>query len=133
MPLANRQTQQHRLSNLSPFFAVASDCNSATAQSSLIRTCCTCSWVPPRQNLRELVKGKGEKSGFRVIVSGKRVRPLDNPVDIVGDMLEEPFAITRFEIVKDLVNIGGGQPLRVRNVGHVPDYLPMAGFCRAIV
>lgn len=66
-----------------------------------------------RQNLRQPVKGMCEKISFRVIVPGKRVCPLDNPVDIVGDMLEESFAITRFEIPKDLVNIGGGQPLRI--------------------
>jgi len=39
-----------------------------------------------------------------VIVPGKRVCRLENPVDIVGEVLEEPFAITRFEIPKDLVN-----------------------------
>jgi len=72
-----------------------------------------------RQNLRQLVKGMFEKSSFRVIVPGKRVCPFDNPVDIVGDMLEEPIAITRFEIPKDLLNMGGGQPLRIRNGGHV--------------
>jgi hypothetical protein len=81
-----------------------------------------------RQNLRQLVKGMCEKISFRVIVPGKRVCPLDNPVDIVGDMLEEPFAITRFEIPKDLMNIGGGQPLRIRKSGHVRNYLAMAGF-----
>src|ERR1700733_4319880 len=81
-----------------------------------------------RQNLRQLVKGMCEKLSFSVIVPCKRVCPLDNPVDIVGNMLEEPFAITRFEIPKDLVNIGGGQPLRIRNGGHVRNYLRMAGF-----
>jgi hypothetical protein len=81
-----------------------------------------------RQNLRQLFKGMCEKISFRVIVPGKRVCPLDNPVDIVGDMLEEPFAITRFEIPKDLLNIGGGQPLCIRNCGHVRNYLPMAAF-----
>ena len=84
----------------------------------------------PRQNLCQLVKGMCEKIGFRVIVPGKRVCPLDNPVDIVGNMFEEPFAITRFEIPKDLVNISGGQPLRIRNGGHVRNYLAMAGFTR---
>lgn len=68
-----------------------------------------------RQNLRQLVKGMCEKIGFRVVVAGKRVRPLDNPVDIVRDMLEEPFTIARFEIPKNLVNKSGGQPLRIRN------------------
>src|ERR1700733_14494568 len=77
-----------------------------------------------RQNLRQLVKGMCEKLSFSVIVPCKRVCPLDNPVDIVGNMLEEPFAITRFEIPKDLVNIGGGQPLlHFRNGGHVRNYL----------
>src|SRR4029077_19156391 len=78
-----------------------------------------------RQNLRQLVKGMCEKISFRVIVPGKRVCPLDNPVDILGDVLEEPFSITRFEIPKDLVNIGGGQPLpHFRDGGHVRNYLP---------
>ena len=68
-----------------------------------------------RQHLRELVKGMGEKLSFRVIVPGKRVGPLNNPVDLVGDMLEKPFAITRFEIPKDLANLGTGQPLELAN------------------
>jgi hypothetical protein len=84
-----------------------------------------------RQDLRQLVKGMGEKIRFRVIVPGKRVCPLDNPVDVVGDMFEKPFAIARFEILKDLVNMGGGQTLRIGNGGHVRNHLAMAGFSRA--
>jgi hypothetical protein len=80
------------------------------------------------QNFRQLVEGMCDKISLRVIVPRKRVCPLDNPVDIVGDVLEEPFAITRFEISKDLVNIGGGQLLRIRNRGHVRNYLAMDDF-----
>jgi hypothetical protein len=81
-----------------------------------------------RQNLRQLVKGMCEKISFRVIVPGKRVCPLDNPVDILGDMLEEPFTITRFEILKDLANRGGGQPLRIRDGGHGVQLPPYGSF-----
>ena len=111
---------------------VLCDCfgmNFPSAQSSLISTCAACSWAPCGRTCASLSNVSARNSVFRVIVPGERVRALDNPVDIVGDMLEEPFAITRFEIPKDLANIGGGQPLRIRNGGHM--YLAMGGLTRA--
>jgi hypothetical protein len=36
-----------------------------------------------------------------VIVTGKRMRSLNDPVHVVQDVIEEPFAISRFQILED--------------------------------
>jgi hypothetical protein len=37
-----------------------------------------------------------EELGLAVIVTGKRMRSLDDPVHVVQDVIEEPFTISRF-------------------------------------
>src|SRR5271163_4348930 len=61
------------------------------------------------QNLCQLFKGMYEELGLAVIVTGKRMRPLDNPVHVVRHMIEEPFAISRFQISENLVNVSRAQ------------------------
>ena len=68
--------------------------------------------VPPRVII--VIPALVQAADFRSSVGGMPAK-----VDIVGYMVEEPFAITRFEIPKDLVNIGGGQPLCIRNSEHL--------------
>jgi len=46
VPFTKRHTQQYRLSNRRPFFAVASECNSTTAQSPLSSRCSVRSCAP---------------------------------------------------------------------------------------
>jgi hypothetical protein len=58
-----------------------------------------------RQNLRQLFKGVYEEVGLAVIVTGKRMRSLDDPVHVVRHMIEEPFVIPRFQISENLVNV----------------------------
>jgi hypothetical protein len=41
-----------------------------------------------------------EEFGLAVIVTGKRMRFLDDPVHVVQDMIEEPFTLSGFRILK---------------------------------
>ena len=39
-----------------------------------------------------------EELGLAVIVTGKRMRSLDDPVHVVQDVIEEPLTISGFQI-----------------------------------
>jgi hypothetical protein len=49
-----------------------------------------------------------QELGLAVIVTGKRMRSLDDPVHVLRDMIEEPFSISRFQISENLVNESTG-------------------------
>lgn len=51
----------------------------------------------PRKDLVQFVESPRNKVGFGVIVAGKWMRPFDNPVDPIVDMLKEVGTTARFE------------------------------------
>jgi hypothetical protein len=53
-----------------------------------------------------------EELGLAVIVTGKRMCSLDDPIHVVRHMVEEPFAITRFQVFENLANVSSAQLLR---------------------
>jgi hypothetical protein len=58
-----------------------------------------------RQHLRELFEGVGQKIRLAVIVTGKRMCSLDDPIHVVRHMVKEPFAISRFQVFENLANV----------------------------
>ena len=56
---------------------------------------------PAGQNLGELREGPGHEIGFRLVVTGERMRAFDDPVDLIVDMREEARAIALLETLED--------------------------------
>jgi hypothetical protein len=46
-----------------------------------------------------------DELGLAVIVTGKRMSSLDDPIHVVRHMVEEPLAIARFQVLENLANI----------------------------
>src|ERR1700733_14428293 len=79
---------------------------------------------PVRQNLGQLREGSRLEIGFRLVMTGERVRAFDNPVDLIVDMLEKAGAIALLETFEQLPDVGFGnhkcllwlreQPARLR-------------------
>src|ERR1700733_1729043 len=63
---------------------------------------------PVRQNLGQLREGSGQEIGFRLVMTGERVRAFDNPVNLIVDVLEKAGAIALLETFKQLPDVGFG-------------------------
>src|SRR5271170_675741 len=63
------------------------------------------------QNLCQLFKGMCEEVGLAVIVTGKRMCSLDDPVHVVRDVIEETFTISGFQMSENFINVSGAQLL----------------------
>jgi hypothetical protein len=46
-----------------------------------------------------------EELGLAVIVTGKRMRSLDDPIYVVQDVIEEPFTISGFQVLENFANV----------------------------
>src|SRR5262249_44787992 len=49
--------------------------------------------------------GPGKEISLRRVVAGERMRPLDDPVDVVVDMLEEARAVALLETSENLPDV----------------------------
>jgi hypothetical protein len=63
------------------------------------------------QNLLQLFKCMCEELRLAVIVTGKRMRSLNDPVHVHQDMIEEPFTISGFQIFENFANVSSAQLL----------------------
>jgi hypothetical protein len=52
-----------------------------------------------------------EELRLGVIVTGKRMRSLNDPVHVHQDMIEEPFTISGFQIFENFANVSSAQLL----------------------
>ena len=52
-----------------------------------------------------------EELGLTMIVTGKRMRSLDDPVHVVRDVIEELLTVSGFQIFEDFANVSWGQLL----------------------
>src|SRR5579864_2233213 len=62
-----------------------------------------------RQDFLQLFKCMCEELGLAVIVTGKRMCSLDDPIHVVRHVVEEPFTISGFEIVENFANVSSAQ------------------------
>jgi len=108
-PSSNRQTQQYRLSNLSPFSAVAREGSSTTAQLSLMQRILNVQFRTSWQNPCQFFKRVGQEVRLAVITSGKRACSLHGPIHVVRNVCKESLAIARFQGAEDLVDVGNLQ------------------------
>src|SRR5580658_5740070 len=69
---------------------------------------------PVGQNLGELCEGSRQEVGFRLVVTGQRMRAFDDPVDLVVYMLEKARAIAFLKILENHSDVvfGDHRPLR---------------------
>src|ERR1700741_2605693 len=64
-----------------------------------------------RQDLRQLFESMGQKIRLAVVMTGQRMSPLNDPVHVAQDVIEEPFTISGFQILEDFANVSSAQLL----------------------